>query len=107
MKIRMLKSAKNIKLPIFLNKNITFWAVFIFFILVQIFLTIQTSTTGATLATLEGQEKELKEKNHELNEELISSSSLLSLESLAGELGYIEPQETFYVGEAGSVAKLP
>jgi cell division protein FtsB len=106
MKKRMLKSIQKARLPIFLNKN-TVWAVFIFFILVQIFLTIQTSTTGATLAAFEEQERELKGQNHELNEELIGSSSLTSLESLARELGYIEPQETFYVGEASSFAKLP
>ena len=90
------------------TKRGTFWwlTLAVFVISVVVF-TIETATSGAALAKLERQEKELVSENAELSTKLVEFSSLTSLERKSQELGFATPQKIIYIGRAEGFAKLP
>jgi len=90
-----------------LTRKFLAWLFFVFFIIIQIFSTIQVSTSGAKLAELEDKQRQLTLMNKTLSEELVKSSSYSFLEKKGEETGFIGPQEMLYIGEEVTVAKLP
>lgn len=77
------------------------------FLGVEVFMTIEASTSGSEIAALEKQEATLIDANRELSQGLIKGSSLSSVEKSAEEMGFAKPQSVIYLGKSSSVAKLP
>ena len=90
------------------RKRGTFWwlSLAVFVISVVVF-TIETATSGARLAKLERQEKDLASENAELSTKLVGFSSLSLLEAKSQELGFGSPQKIIYIGREAGFAKLP
>jgi len=74
---------------------------------VTVYFTIQTITSGALLVNFERQEANLVGKNQALSGELVRSTSLISIEEAAEELGFAKPEKIIYITQQDSVAKLP
>ncbi len=83
------------------------WVALAAFVAVSIFFTIQTSAYGATLASLEKQSQELKDKNEELKSKMVQSSSLSLIQDRTEELGFIKPSKVLYITNEETVAKIP
>jgi len=77
------------------------------FMVFYLFVTLQTVSSGAKLASLEKNENDLNKENRELTLQLVEASSLTKLGEKAGDLGFAKPQETKYLTQEDSVAKLP
>lgn len=90
-----------------INKRNIVWAFAAAFVGIQVLFTVQTVTTGAHLAQLEREEKDLVKSNQELSRYLVESSSLSDMEETADELGFKNPINTFYISTEEFVAKLP
>lgn len=102
------KSTKRkTKLSRFIKTKNLIWIIASIFIGVQVLLTIQTASSGSSLAVLEKREKSLIEINQELSRFLVRSSSLSEIEKTADELGFNKPVFTYYVSSEEFVAKLP
>ena len=72
-----------------------------------VFLSIQTSSLGATLVNLEDKQNELVKTNRSLSDKLVKKSSLTSADQKAEELGFTKPQTIVYLNKVEPVAKLP
>lgn len=68
---------------------------------VQIVVSNQLSTTGITLAKLDGEFNDYKEKNSLLEEEVLMASSFTTIASNASSLGFVETKS--YVSLSGSL----
>ena len=77
------------------------------FAVVQLFLTLQTVSSGAKLASLEQKEEDLTKENKELTLQLVEASSLTKLSEKAIDFGFAKPQSTVYLTQEENVAKLP
>lgn len=78
----------------------------ILFVLV-VYLSIQTSSLGATLVNLEEKQSELVKLNRSLSDKLVKTNSLTSADQKAEELGFTKPQNVVYLNKVEPVAKLP
>ena len=76
------------------------------FVLV-IYLSIQTSSLGATLVNLEERQGELAKENRSMSSKLVNTNSLTSADLKAEELGFTKPQNVVYLNKVEPVAKLP
>lgn len=74
------------------------------FIVVTVYLTIQTATAGAKIANLEQKQEELAKENRELSDKLIRTSSLTKISEKADELGFVKPSDIIYLTPAEDVA---
>ncbi len=102
-----MKRTKYKKKTAFSKKKMTFlWMAIGLFIVVSIFFTIQTATSGAELSQLEHHQGQLSKENQELKSEIIRSSSLTDIGDSAEELGFIKPQKVFYISEEVTFAKV-
>jgi len=72
-----------------------------------VFLTVETATSGATLANLEKQETRLIQENAGLKDEIVRASSLNGFEKKSAELGFVKPSKILYITTTEEVAKLP
>ena len=77
------------------------------FIALQVAFTIQTSTYGATLADLESEADELTKNIRQLNDKLVSSTSLTDVRNNSDILGFNTPENTLYLSTGKFVAKAP
>ena len=87
------------------KKNYLSWVIIGLFISVTIFFTIITATSGAQWKELESAKEKLLSENRNLESELVSLSSLKSVETKASELGFIKPQKVIYITDVFEVAK--
>ena len=81
--------------------------VFIVFVAGTIFLTIQTTASGAEVSYLENELEKLERENKELVHQLEASSSISILSEKADSLGFIKPSEILYTQKEEPFAKLP
>lgn len=107
MKIKKPVLARSQKVKKLSKKAIVFGLVLTIFMVAGIFVTIQTSASGATLAELEKQESQLTYENEELSKQLIGGFSLTEAEGRSEELGFIKPEKIIYLSKSAEVAKLP
>ena len=96
----MIKKSKKTKTYLWWGAGIVLMALFTY-------LTIETATSGATLAKLEKDESTLVQQNKELEEQIVKSSSLNGLEKRSTELGFAKPAKILYINTTSEVAKLP
>lgn len=89
------------------RKTLLTWILLGVFVVVTIFFTIQTATSGATLAQLERDGETVIEENRTLSRQLIYLNSLSSLEKEAKGFGFEKPQKVIYIFEDEAVAKAP
>ena len=89
------------------KRGIFCWLTLAVFVISVVVFTIETATSGARLAKLEKEERQLSAENAELSARLVEYSSLTVLEGKSGELGFSTPQKIIYIGREESVAKLP
>jgi hypothetical protein len=89
------------------KKGIFWWFTLAVFVISVVVFTIETATSGARLAKLEREEKELAAENAELSAKLVGTSSLLELSQKSQELGFGTPQKIIYIGREEGFAKLP
>jgi hypothetical protein len=79
-------------------------------LIASIFLTIQTSTNGSEFAKLQKTEIEFLDRQQELQQTLVESLSVNTLQEKSGDLGYTKVSNLIYVTglvDSESVAKLP
>lgn len=81
------------------------WVLLAVFVGLQVYITIETSASGASLAQLEKEEYTLTTKNKELTEALVESNSLSKVSGKAQELGFVKPERTVYINDEDFVAK--
>lgn len=74
---------------------------------VSVFLTIETSTSGAEVASLDKAAAELSDQNRILEESLVKGISMSQLEEKSTELGYVKPETMIYISNIAPVANLP
>ena len=89
------------------KNNILFWVGLIAFVAFFVFLTVETATSGASLAKLEQDEATLIQENRDLEDAVVTSSSLNGYEEKSQELGFVKPSKIFYINPSDVVAKLP
>lgn len=98
---------KNIKIYTSNNKHVNVvWAVLGAFLVLTVFLTIQSTTVGSKLSKLEVEERDLIEQNQDLSRELVSTMSLTKIREKSEELGYSAPSDTLYLGGGDSATAL-
>ena len=75
----------------------------------SIFMTITSSTNGAEIASLQKKEVELMNKQQELQQTLVESLSINSLQEQSTGLGFTKVKDLVYVTDSshGVAAKLP
>ena len=81
------------------------WFVFGLIFLLTILFTIQTATSGAEFAEIEGVKNKLITENKLLEGEVVKASSLKKLEENAQELGFLKPLNIIYISDSYDVAK--
>ena len=81
--------------------------ILVIFGLATIFLTIESATSGAKLASLEQKVYTLTKENENIEQQVVNSSSLTDLGKKADELGFAKPQSVLYISNQEAVAKLP
>lgn len=74
------------------------------FILLTVFLTIESASYGARLASLEQKAFLLEKENRDLSAQLVESTSLSELSGKTEELGFSKPLNIVYVSQEKVVA---
>ncbi len=74
---------------------------------VSVFLTIETSTSGAEVANLDKTKIELTNQKRNLEESLVKGISMSGLEEKSIEMGFVQPENLVYVSSVAPVANLP
>ncbi len=82
---------KNKKLQIILGSLLSF------LIVITVFLATRASAEGVKLTVLENESTVLLEKNQELNDKIISSTSLSEVSKVASGSGMIKPENFLYI----------
>ncbi len=77
------------------------------FVITSVYMAIQVATSGAVIAKLDSEKRELEKENAEISNVLINSSSLSELGERAEELGFVKPEAILYIKGDKAVAKLP
>lgn len=72
-----------------------------------VFFSIEASVKGSQLAQLEEEYAQLTKQNEDINQQLISRSSLTALYKSAEDMGYIKPSSIVYIKPPEALAKLP
>jgi hypothetical protein len=101
------KISKKDKGSGFLNKRALLWLIFGTFLTGAVFFTIQISASGAVLADLEQKEGKFLKENDALKRELAKSTSLITIEEQASQIGFAKPERVIYISGEENVAKLP
>lgn len=94
------------------NKNRSFgksllWIFLSLLVVANVFLSIDSATSGAEISYLEEQERRLADENNYNSEQLFKSVSLKQVEQQAVGLGFDKPASVVYLNGEESVAKLP
>lgn len=70
-------------------------------------MTIETATTGLEIAKLEKTEKELSQEKMDLEESLVKTLSMGTLQEKSLSLGFTKASNLVYITPSESVANLP
>jgi hypothetical protein len=73
----------------------------------SIFMTVETATSGVEVSNLRSQEVVLLNQKTSLEDTLVKTLSISSLEQKSGEMGYSKPSTLVYVTSSQPVANLP
>lgn len=83
------------------------WVVLTASLIGIVFLTVQSASAGARLKLLEERELQIEAENRGLSTKLVELTSLTKIEQMSKQLGFIKPEETFYIKDNEPVAQLP
>lgn len=83
------------------------WFVLSVLVVANVYLSIESATSGAEIVYQEVQEKILSEEGNSLSEGLLKIASLKQVEGQAVDLGFGKPASILYLNDEESVAKLP
>lgn len=94
------------------NKNRNFsksllWIFLSLLVVANVYLSIDSATSGAEISYLEGQERRINDDKNFLSEQLSRTASLKQIKHRAVELGFDKPASIVYLNGEESVAKLP
>ena len=67
---------------------------------VSVFLTIETSTSGAEVANLDKTSVELANQKRNLEESLVKGISMSQLEEKSTEFGFVRPENMVYISSS-------
>lgn len=81
--------------------------IIVLFVISSVYMAIQVATTGAKIAILDTEKRNLQKENAEISNILINSSSLSDLGEKAEELGFKKPEAILYIQGDKDIAKLP
>lgn len=95
------KKVGGVKIPFYLL------GLGVIFLITTVFFTIEISTLGAKLNSLQREEARLVNENKRLKDTLVNTTSLTSVEDVAEDLGFGKPDTVLYISEEEAVAKLP
>lgn len=85
-----------------------FFAVFLCALFVcTIFFAIESTVLGSRLAALEKKGADLANKNTEVSNRLVQSTSLNNVQERSDELGFVKPENIIYITKEDVVARLP
>ncbi len=70
-------------------------------VVMTIFLATKSSAEGVKLIALENESAKLMSENHELNDRIISSTSLSAINKEASSKGMIKPENFLYINGTG------
>jgi len=73
----------------------------------SIFMTIETATGSAEVASLQKEEASLADEKLGLEDNLVKSLSMNQLQAQSAEMGFVKPSNLVYVAPAETVARLP
>ncbi len=73
----------------------------------SVLMTVVTVTSGAEVSNLQKQEAQLSDQKRYLEDTLVKTLSMSSLQEKSTELGYVKPVNLVYVAPPEPVAKLP
>jgi len=88
-------------------KEYGLWLILFLLVIANVYLTVETATSGAQIVSLEKKEQILANEKRLSSEEIIKKSSLSSIQQKAQEMGYRKPQNIVYISQKEVVAKLP
>ena len=88
-------------------KNFVLLGIIAILAIVNVVMTINTSATGVEIASLQDQETSLVNQKRDLQDLLVASLSVNSLQEKSSELGFVKPESTIYLSDSVAVAKLP
>lgn len=83
------------------------WLLLSVFVVANVYLSIDSATSGAEMSYLEDRERSLYEEKNSLSEQLLKTASLKQVEYQAAELGFNKSSSVVYLNTEESVAKLP
>ncbi len=88
------------------NSKLVYIVYFIVFLMLatQVFLSVQVSSLGSKIFTLEKKAGELSDRNKKLVSEIVSSSSLSQIEERSQGLGFAKPADVVYLNDAAKTA---
>ena len=73
----------------------------------SVFMTIETATGSAEVASLQKEEATLSDQKMGLENNLVKSLSMGELQTQSAEMGFVKPGTLVYVAPAQAVAQLP
>ena len=73
----------------------------------SVFMTIETATSSAEVASLQREEVSLSDQKMGLEDNLVKSLSLGQLQTQSAEMGFVKPATLVYVAPSQPVAQLP
>lgn len=73
----------------------------------SVFMTIETATGSAEVASLQKEEATLSDQKMGLENNLVKSLSMGELQTQSAEMGFVKPGTLVYVAPAENVARLP
>jgi hypothetical protein len=88
------------------KKNLFLGSLVLTFLVLNIFLSLQTVSSGSKLSGLETKEKDLVTKNRQLNSELVEATSLTQVQRNSQQLGFVKPLSLVYLRDTGSFASV-
>lgn len=86
------------------KKNLLMGFLVLTFLVLNIFLSLQTVTSGSKLSNLEKTENKLVRENRQLSSDLSEATSLTLVQKSAIELGFQKPSELVYAKDVEAVA---
>lgn len=105
MNIYLKKSKTKTKIVKATYRKPVLWLIICFFVVLQVFSAIQTSSLGAVLISIEEEEILLKDKNDQLTADIVSYTSLTKTSIASKDLEFIKPEISMYINVDNFVAR--
>ncbi len=83
------------------------WIILAVFALLNVYVAIQASASGAKISQLTADETTIARDNQSLSSKVIELNSLKRLEKDAESLGFVKPGNIIYITGDAAVAKIP